>query len=282
MSYPNSVLKLMSPRELKKVARRLGYVIYLDPRTDALRCRRLPMTAKAIDTDVAIHGDACRARRDEVLIEILRILQGVERLDSLSRRSSARERLNRTHRAARLARRGRGRPRAMTDTEARRAMLRLSNGQRDRDVADSFGVSRATLYLSLRRVRGAPTRRSPPRKQGTAAREPAAPRGSVFRTNEEALAAYHLEAHEERDALIGGLDGVREGLDAAIAALRGSPEITDPVFETLRAALVPIQRVLDTALEKIARPLEFAPCCDLSAAAHSATRHADRGGATDH
>ena len=266
----------MSPRELKKVARRLGYVIYLDPRTDILRCRRLPMTAEMIEADVAIHGTAARARRDEVLVEILRILQGVERLDSLSRRASARERINRTHRSARLARRGRGRPRAMTDTEARRAMLRLADGECDRDVAESLGVSRATLYLSLRRVRGAPTRRSPPRKQETSAAEPAAPRGATFNTDEEALHAYHLEAHEERDALIAGLDGVREGLDTAIAALRGSPEITDSEFEVLREALAPVHRVLDTALKKIARPPKFARCCDLALAAHSAARHADR------
>ena len=266
----------MGPRELKKAARRLGYVIYLDPRTDILRCRRLPMTAEMIEADVAIHGTAARARRGEVLVEILRILQGVERLNSLSRRASARERINRTHRSARLARRGRGRPRAMTDTEARHAMLRLADGECDRDVAESLGVSRATLYLSLRRVRGAPTRRSPPRKQETSAAEPAAPRGATFNTDEEALHAYHLEAHEERDALIAGLDGVREGLDTAIAALRGSPEITDSEFEVLREALAPVHRVLDTALKKIARPPKFARCCDLALAAHSAARHADR------
>ena len=100
--------------------------------------------------------------------------------------------------------------------------------------------------------------------------------GLRYRTFAEALDAYHLEAHDERDALIAGLDGVREGLDTVLTTMGGSAEIEDPVFEVLREALAPVQRVLDAALKKIVRPPEFAPCCVLSAAAHSAAHHADR------
>jgi hypothetical protein len=86
------------------------------------------------------------------------------------------------------------------------------------------------------------------------------------------LDAFHLEAHEEREALIAGLDGVREGLDTLLTTMGGSAEITDPVFETLREALVPVQQVLDAALKKIVRLPEFPPCCVMDAAA----RHAER------
>ncbi len=102
-------------------------------------------------------------------------------------------------------------------------------------------------------------------------------KGLRYRTFAKAIDAYHLEAHDERDALIAGLDGVREGLDTLLTSMGGSAEITDPVFDVLRAALAPVQQVLDTALKKIVRPPEFAPCCVLSAAAHSAAHHADRG-----
>ncbi len=95
-----------------------------------------------------------------------------------------------------------------------------------------------------------------------------------LRSFAEALDAFHLEAHEERDALIAGLDGVRESLDTLLATLGGSSEITDPVFGVLRGALVPVQSVLDTALTKIVRPPEFPPCCVLNAAAHHAGRDA--------
>jgi len=95
-----------------------------------------------------------------------------------------------------------------------------------------------------------------------------------IRTFAEALDAFHLEAHEERDALIAGLDGVREGLDTLLTTMGGSPEVTDPVFEVLRGALVPVQRVLDAALKKIVRPPEFPPCCVLNAAARHAGRDA--------
>ena len=96
--------------------------------------------------------------------------------------------------------------------------------------------------------------------------------GLRYRTFAEAIEAYHLEAHDERDALIAGLDGVREGLDTLLTTMGGSAEITDPVFEVLRGALAPVQRVLDAALKKIVRPPEFAPCCVLIAAAHHAGR----------
>lgn len=98
-----------------------------------------------------------------------------------------------------------------------------------------------------------------------------------LRTFAEALDAYHLEAHDERDALIAGLDGVREGLDTLLTTMGGSAEITDPVFEVLRGALAPVQRVLDAALKKIVRPPEFPPCCVLNAAAHHAERAAREG-----
>ena len=101
---------------------------------------------------------------------------------------------------------------------------------------------------------------------------PAGEDAAPLRTFAEALDAFHLEAHEERDALIAGLDGVREGLDTLLTTMGGSAEITDPVFEVLRAALAPVQRVLDAALKKIIRPPEFPPCCVLNAAA----RHAER------
>ena len=98
-----------------------------------------------------------------------------------------------------------------------------------------------------------------------------------LRTFAEALDAFHLEAHEERDALIAGLDGVREGLDTLLATLGGSAEVTDPVFEVLREALVPVQSVLNVALKKIVRPPEFPPCCVLNAAALHAGRDAREG-----
>jgi ParB family chromosome partitioning protein len=104
------------------------------------------------------------------------------------------------------------------------------------------------------------------------AARPAAEEIPPRRTFGEALDAFHLEAHEERDALIAGLDGVREGLDTLLTTMGGSPEVTDPVFQTLREALVPVQRVLDAALKKVVRPPEFPPCCVLNAAA----RHAER------
>ena len=91
-----------------------------------------------------------------------------------------------------------------------------------------------------------------------------------LRTFAAALDAFHLEAHEERDALIAGLDGVREGLDTLLTTFSGSPDVTDPVFEVLRVALVPVQQVLDAALEKIVRMPEFPPCCVLNAAARHA------------
>lgn len=102
--------------------------------------------------------------------------------------------------------------------------------------------------------------------------------GMPFRSDEEALDAYHLEAHDERDALIAGLDGVRESLDTLLATLGGSSEITDPVFEVLREALVPVQQVLNDALKKIIRLPEFPPCCVLIGAAHYAIRDAREGG----
>ena len=98
-----------------------------------------------------------------------------------------------------------------------------------------------------------------------------------IRTFAEALDAYHLEAHDERDAVIAGLDGVREGLDTLLTTMGGSAEITDPVFEVLRGALAPVQRVLDATLKKIVRPPEFPPCCVLNAAAHHAERDARQG-----
>ena len=101
---------------------------------------------------------------------------------------------------------------------------------------------------------------------------PAADDDPPRRTFGEVLDAFHLEAHEEREALIAGLDGVREGLDTLLTTMGGSAEITDPVFETLREALVPVQQVLDAALKKIVRLPEFPPCCVMSAAA----RHAER------
>ena len=106
---------------------------------------------------------------------------------------------------------------------------------------------------------------------------PAEEDGRPLRTFAEALDAYHLEAHDERDALIAGLDGVREGLDTLLTTMGGSAEITDPVFEVLRGALAPVQRVLDAALKKIVRPPEFPPCCVLNAAAHHAERAAREG-----
>ena len=139
MSYELLVSKI-SPRGLKRVARKLGYSVYVDPRSDALRCRRLPI-AEAVG-DLAVH--------DSVMVEILRVLQAVERL-GVWRKTRTRIRLRTATASARY---GRGRPRAMTDSGARMAMLRLASGERDRDVAVDLGVSRATLYRALQRVRG--------------------------------------------------------------------------------------------------------------------------------
>lgn len=142
MSYERLVSKI-SPRGLKRVARKLGYSIYVDPMSDVLRCRRLPLVDAA--------GDV--AARDSVMDEILRVLQAVERL-GVWRKTRTRIRLHPVAARTALIGRGRGRPRAITDQESRMAMLRLANGARDREVAADLGVSRATLYRALHRVRG--------------------------------------------------------------------------------------------------------------------------------
>lgn len=164
-----------------------------------------------------------------------------------------------------------GRPRKISAQQAVEAMRRIDEGERATAVAAALGVSSATLFRALYHHRAVKVR-----KKKASAAETAAPRGAVFGTFAEAIEAYHLEAHEERDALIAGLDGVRDGLDAAITALRRSPEFTDGALEALREALVPVQRVLDAALKKIVRPPEFPPCRVLIGAVHSAARHTDR------
>ena len=80
-------------------------------------------------------------------------------------------------------------------------------------------------------------------------------------THLEALLALHDRAHKEREALVTGLDGVREELDAGIVALAGHAEITETAFAAVRAALAPAEARVDRALKHIVRPPELAPCC---------------------
>ena len=80
-------------------------------------------------------------------------------------------------------------------------------------------------------------------------------------THLEALLALHDRAHKERGALVTGLDGVREELDAGIVALAGHAEITETAFAAVRAALAPAEARVDRALKHIVRPPELAPCC---------------------
>ncbi len=80
-------------------------------------------------------------------------------------------------------------------------------------------------------------------------------------THVEALAALHETAHEERTALVTGLDAIREQLDAGIARLAGDEEITETAYTALRAALAPVEATVDRALKHIVRPPEIEPCC---------------------
>lgn len=229
--------------------------------------------------DMARHGEARtllghgRLESVEAWQRYLRLTRAARRvvLDGVPPVSVDRCRAARGESRAQVQRRARapklGRPRKLSTEQSVEAMRRIDAGERATAVAAALGVSSATLFRALYHHRPVKARR----KKASAA-EPAAPRGARFQTYEAALDAFHLEAHEERDALIAGLDGVREGLDTLLTTMDGSAEITDPVFEVLRAALAPLQRVLDAALKKIIRPPEFPPCCVLNAAA----RHAER------
>ncbi len=81
------------------------------------------------------------------------------------------------------------------------------------------------------------------------------------RTHVEALAALHDTAHDERAALVTGLDCLREQLDAGIAALAGHADITEAAYMALRSALAPVEATLNRALRHIVRPPELEPCC---------------------
>lgn len=225
------------------------------------RYLRLTPAARRVvlDSVLPVSVDRCRGARGESRDQVKRRARGRLRRAAKTSRTEVDS-------APRL-----GRPRKLSAEQAIEAMERIDAGERATAVAAALGVSSATLFRALYHHR--PTKA---RKQRAPAAEPVAPRGARFGTFEEALDAYHLAAHEERDALIAGLDGVREGLDTAITALRGSPEITDSAFDLMREALVPAQQVLDAALKKIVRPPEFPLCCDLAAAARSAAHRADR------
>lgn len=113
-------------------------------------------------------------------------------------------------------------------------------------VTDGDPISDAEVEAILESGGSAPQAvRAPPRR----------------RTHVEALAALHDTAHDERTALVTGLDCLRDQLDAAIAALAGHPDIADAAFTALRAALAPVEATVDRTLRHIVRTPELAPCC---------------------
>lgn len=81
------------------------------------------------------------------------------------------------------------------------------------------------------------------------------------RTHVEALATLHETAHEERTALVTGLDAIREHLDAGLARLVRDEQITETAYTALRAAFAPVEAAVDRALKHIVRPPKIEPCC---------------------
>jgi transposase len=101
---------------------------------------RVTVTRRGVTRVDRINGAAGGTASQEVIVGLLAVL------NRLLEHGAETERTVR-----RVEKRGR-RPK-MTDTQARQALVRLADGELDTAVAHSLGVSRATLYRALHRVR---------------------------------------------------------------------------------------------------------------------------------